>query len=120
MSTLPPGTNVSILAGSLIRPPELRELASGTTLLGVDVRLPGADGPTESVPVVWADPPAAAAAWSAGDDVVVLGRVRRRFFRAGGTTQSRTEVVATDAVLARQRARAARLLDQARALLEPA
>jgi len=120
MSMLPPGTNVSVLAGTLIRPPELLELPSGTTLLGFDLRLRGGDGPTESVPVAWSDPPAAAAAWSAGDEVVVLGRVRRRFFRAGGATQSRTEVVATEVVLARQRARAARLVDRALALLAPA
>ncbi len=29
----------------------------------------------------------------AGTEVVVVGYVRRRFFRAGGVTQSRTEVV---------------------------
>ena len=37
---------------------------------------------------------------SAGADVVVLGSVRRRFFRAGGATQSRTEVVAEKVVAA--------------------
>jgi single-strand DNA-binding protein len=30
--------------------------------------------------------------------IVVIGRVRRRFFRAGGATQSRTEVVAESIV----------------------
>ena len=38
--------------------------------------------------------PAEAVARPAGDEVVVTGRVQRRFFRAGGATQSRTEVVA--------------------------
>jgi single-strand DNA-binding protein len=36
----------------------------------------------------------------ADDQIVVLGYVRRRFFRAGGVTQSRTEVVATKIVKA--------------------
>ncbi|HEX2851537.1 MAG TPA: hypothetical protein VHN98_13335, partial [Acidimicrobiales bacterium] len=38
--------------------------------------------------------PASAATLDAGDEVVVVGHVSRRFFRAGGATQSRTEVVA--------------------------
>ena len=45
------------------------------------------------MPVAWFDPPPTASLVS-GDDVVVVGSVRRRFFRVGGSTQSRTEVVA--------------------------
>lgn len=37
--------------------------------------------------------------------MVVLGRVRRRFFRAGGATASRTEVVAEMVLAARDRRR---------------
>jgi single-strand DNA-binding protein len=55
--------------------------------------------------VAWFDPPASAATFAAGDDVVVVGRVRRRFFRAGGATASRTEVVADRVVPARAKAR---------------
>ena len=44
--------------------------------------------------MAWTAPTAAAASWEAGQAVVVVGHVRRRFFRAGGATQSRTEVVA--------------------------
>lgn len=32
------------------------------------------------------------ATWGAGDTVEVLGRLRRRFYRAGGAVSSRTEV----------------------------
>ena len=39
---------------------------------------------------------------AAGAEVVVVGSVRRRFFRAGGATQSRTEVVAEQVVAARR------------------
>jgi hypothetical protein len=59
----------------------------------------------ESVPVAWFEPPAAASSLKVGDDVVVVGRVRRRFFRAGGATASRTEVVAAAVVPARAPAR---------------
>jgi single-strand DNA-binding protein len=45
----------------------------------------------------------------------VLGRVRRRFFRAGGSTQSRTEVVVSAAVPTRRPAAAGKAL---RAALE--
>jgi single-strand DNA-binding protein len=44
---------------------------------------------------------------------VVVGRVRRRFYRAGGATQSRTEVVAETVVAARQAKRAATALASA-------
>ena len=45
----------------------------------------------------------------------MVGRVRRRFFRAGGGTQSRTEVVATTAIPTR---RAAAIDKALRAALE--
>ena len=95
----PAGTNLVVLRGVLSRDPEARQLPSGDALVAYDVTVrpdPAAgDAPrAESVPVAWFDPPAAATAMAAGDDVVVVGRVRRRFFRAGGATASRTEVVA--------------------------
>ncbi|MET0577799.1 MAG: hypothetical protein ABW122_04015, partial [Ilumatobacteraceae bacterium] len=50
----------------------------------------------------------------------VIGSVRRRFFRAGGSTQSRTEVVAERAVAARRGKEVRRMLDAVSVLLEPA
>lgn len=88
--------NVVALRGSLSRPAEERVLpATGDRILGLEltVRRDGAER-ADSVPVVWHDPPAAAVALDAGDEVVVVGHVARRFFRVGGATQSRTEVVA--------------------------
>ena len=56
-----------------------------------------------------------------GADVVVIGSVRRRFFNAGGATQSRTEVVADKVVPARRRRDVERAVGAAcRALLAPA
>jgi hypothetical protein len=40
-----------------------------------------------------------------GDEVVVLGSVRRRFFRAGGSTASRVEIEAEVVCRARNRRR---------------
>jgi single-strand DNA-binding protein len=88
--------NVVAIRGHLSRPAEERVLpTSGDRLVGLDltVRREGADK-AESVPVVWHDPPASASSLDAGDEVVVVGHVARRFFRVGGSTQSRTEVVA--------------------------
>jgi len=43
----------------------------------------------------------------------VTGEVRRRFYRAGGVTQSRTEVVADALIPARQRRRVEAALSRA-------
>lgn len=102
----PAGTNLSILVGTLSRPPELRDLPSGDQVLGLELTVRPPKGPAESVPIAWFGAPASAVAWAVGDDVLVVGRVRRRFFRAGGTTQSRTEVVADTAVPTRRAATA--------------
>ena len=46
-------------------------------------------------------------------EVVVAGRVRRRWFRSGGATQSRTEVVAVEVLPARSTKRVAKLVGDA-------
>jgi single-strand DNA-binding protein len=102
--------NVVILRGSLTRPPEERALPSGDRVVSYDVRTEPADGPGETVPVVSAPPEAA---FEAGDEVVVTGRVRRRFYRTGGATQSRTEVVADVVVPASDGRRVRRAVDAA-------
>jgi single-strand DNA-binding protein len=99
--------NVVVLRGALSRPPEVRELRSGDVLVTYEVTVPGRDGgPAESVPVVWFTPPAGAADLAADTEVVVTGRVKRRFFRSGGATLSRTEVIA-DKVIPTRRAKVA-------------
>jgi len=84
--------NVVMIQGRLSSDPRQSDLPSGSTLHAYEVST-RSDGVTRSVPVVWVDasrPPAV----TEGDDVVVVGSVRRRFFRAGGATASRTEVEA--------------------------
>lgn len=99
--------NVVILRGRLSRPPEQRVLPSGATLVSFEVTVPGTGGSrADTAPVVWPDAPAAAVELDVDEEVVVAGRIRRRFFRAGGALQSRTEVVADAVVSARRRKRA--------------
>ena len=119
--------NVVTLLGRLSRPAEQRLLPSGDRLIALEVTLDGPDGKDETVPVVWLDAPASAASLDTGRRVVVVGRVRRRFYRANGTTQSRTEVVAETVVPTSQtkrvrtalRTAADRLDDAATGGLEP-
>ncbi|MHB8671607.1 MAG: single-stranded DNA-binding protein [Acidimicrobiales bacterium] len=109
--------NVVALTGALSRPPEARVLPSGDRLLSMELsvarRRPGERA--ETVPVVWPDAPARAGELGVGEEVVVTGRVRRRFFRAGGATQSRTEVVADSVVPTRQARRVEAALEAAAA-----
>jgi single-strand DNA-binding protein len=106
--------NVVVVRGSVVRAPEVRELPSGARTVSFDVRTDGPDGRAEAVPVAWTDPPAAdEAALEEGTQVLVVGRIRRRFFRSGGATQSRTELVADDVVRSRQAKRARAALDAA-------
>jgi len=100
------GTNLTILVGVLSRDAELRTLPSGDQLVALELTVRPEHGPAESVPIAWPDPPASASTLTAGEELVVTGRVRRRYFRAGGSTQSRTEVVASRAVPARRKAAA--------------
>lgn len=111
-------TNLVVLRGHLSSPPRVRELPSGSSLMQLEVTTPSCEGePAVSVPVVWFDPPARCgldATSPASTEVVVHGSVRRRFFRAGGATVSRTEVVATTVVPARRARTVEQLLDRAR------
>ena len=52
------------------------------------------------------------------DEVFILGRVRRRFFRTAGGTQSRTEVVADQVVNGRHAKKVATAIERAHRLLD--
>lgn len=112
--------NVVALVGRLARPASERVLPSGDRLVNLEVTVDRQEGRAESVPVAWFDAPAAAAVLDAGDEVVVVGRVRRRFFQTGGVTLSRTEVVADVVVPRRQTRKVRAALAQAVDALEAA
>ncbi len=113
-------TNVVVLAGRLARPAEMRQLPSGDRLVTYEVTVPRSGERAETVPVVWFEAPSSGADHDVDEEVVVVGRVRRRFFRAGGSTQSRTEVVAEAVVPARQTSRVRAALERAQGRLTEA
>ena len=107
--SLPMSCNSALVAGTLSSPPRRRQLPSGSVLLNLEVRVDHTDRAADSVPVAVFDPTAAVAKLAEGDPVVVVGSIRRRFFRAGGATVSRTEVVADKVVNGNRRATVERL-----------
>ena len=113
-------TNVVVLIGRLARPAEARELPSGDRLVAYEVTVDRPGERAETVPVVWFAAPPSAGDHDVDERMVVVGRVRRRFFRTGGGTQSRTEVVAEAVVSARHTKRAAAALERAQARLAEA
>ena len=110
--------NVVVVRGRLSRPAEERVLESSTRLVTLDVTVPRPGERSDSVPVAWMNAPVAAAGLQTGEEVLVVGRVRRRFFRAGGGTQSRTEVAAVNVVPTRHTKRAASAMAAALKLVQ--
>jgi single-strand DNA-binding protein len=103
--------NVSVLRGAISGPPEVRTLKSGSRVATLAVRTSTGDGRNTSVPVTVWDPPAWVETLEADDDVVVVGHVRRRFFKtASGARGARTDVEAESVSPARDRRRLAALL----------
>ena len=109
--------NIVVLQGTLSRSPDERQLRE-SVLATYEVTTRDDDGHAVTAPVVWFDPPASAWKLDAGDDVTVVGEVRRRFFRSNGRTESRTEVVASAVVPTRRRAQAQRAIESAIGLIE--
>jgi single-strand DNA-binding protein len=97
--------NVAIVRGRLSSPAEVRVLPSDQVLVQLQVTT-RVDGEAQSVPVSVLDPASWVETLDTGDDVVVVGKVRRRFFRAGGATASRVELHADLVGRARDRRRA--------------
>ena len=102
------GVNCVVLRGTVTNDPEVRELSSGKVVTTLNLSTTTGAG-TWSVPVSFEG--TLANTIVEGSDVVVVGGVRRRFFRTGGSVQSRTEVSASKVVASRKRATARRLVD---------
>jgi hypothetical protein len=109
--------NVAILRGRLSSPPRHQELRSGDVLVALEVTTDNEADKKASVPVAWftdVEPPE----WDAGQELVIVGIVRRRFFSPGvGKTASRTEVVADTVLVADRTREVARRVDKAVAAL---
>lgn len=119
-----PSSNVAVLRGVVRGDPTIRELASGGAIAQFDVATTIGSATTTVrvvVPVAWPEPSASSTAWLVeAMELVVVGTVRRRFFRVGGATQSRTEVVADTVVPARRRKQAAAAVTDALARITAA
>jgi len=110
--------NLSVLCGGCSGPPEIRVLESGSRLATLALRCPtGADRAT-SVPVTVWDPPAWLETVGAGDRLVVVGRLRRRFFQRPGGVGSRVDVEAELVGRARDRRRVDAAVRRAQRALE--
>lgn len=95
-------SNLTVLTGTVTAAPTRRALPSGADVVNFDVAT-HVEGETATVPIAWYDPSdTALSSFDAGEEIVVIGSVRRRFFRVGGQTQSRTEVVASTLVPTRR------------------
>ena len=90
--------NLVVVIGVLGKPPQVRSLPSGYSLASFDLQVARADQAPDIVPIAVFDPPERVSDFQAGQAILAVGRVRRRFFRVGGSTQSRTEVVADHVV----------------------
>jgi single-strand DNA-binding protein len=102
----PPSLNFAVVRGHCSSPASTRVLESGQALAQLQVTTRGSDHAL-SVPVAVWDPPRWVESLDTGDEVVVLGRVRRRFFRTSGGTASRVELEAEFVARARDRRRLA-------------
>lgn len=112
--------NVVAIEGVLARPANTRELPSGSRLTTMEVTVRSAGNPTETVPLAWFDAPAWAGELDTETEVVLSGRVRRRYFQTAGTTQSRTEVIVERLVRTKSAKGRRTLLAEASAKLEAA
>ncbi len=85
--------DLAVVVGTLSSDPVSHALPSGSQLVRYEVTVRD-QAPADTVPVAWLDP-TRPPSLATGDRVIVVGRVRRRFFRAGGVTRSSTEVAAS-------------------------
>lgn len=102
--------NVAVIRGCVLAAPNERRLGSGEFATAFDVVTESEVGRL-TVPVNWVT--SVKTLIAEGDDVVVVGRVRRRFFQSGGSVQSRTELLADSVVAARRKVAVRKAIDAA-------
>jgi len=111
------GMNLAVVRGTVSSPPDVRVLPSDTVLAQLQITTRLAEE-TLSLPVAVWNPASWVEALEPGDEVVVVGRVRRRFFRAAGAAASRVEVEADVVARARDRRRVQAAAKRALAAVE--
>jgi single-strand DNA-binding protein len=112
------GLNLAVVRGEVSSPPDVRVLPSEAVLvqLQVTTRL---ESETLSTPIAVWNPAAWVEELEPGTEIVVVGRIRRRFFRAAGATASRVEVEADVVARATDRRRVRAAMRKVNAALEP-
>ncbi len=112
--------NLAVVSGTCSAPPEVRLLDSGTRVASLSIRCPAdaRDERATSVPVTVWNPAAWVETLDRGDEVVVVGRVRRRFYSRPGGVGSRVDVDAVVIARARDRRRVEALTRRAAAELD--
>lgn len=113
----PTDKNLVLLAGKLSSDPVQRELPSGDQLVQYEVTTTFESESTATVPVVWFTSDGTRPGGAAGSRVLILGTVRRRFYRSQGRTQSSTEVVASRIVVGTNKRSTQRLVAAAESAL---
>jgi len=112
------GVNVVILVGEVTSPPVQRTLQTGEIVSSFDIATRVEEGRI-SVPIACVGE---CDTTHVGDNVCVVGIVRRRFFRSGAGVTSRTEVLADQVISMRRKANVrkavSRLLENLSAELE--
>ena len=111
--------NVTVLCGTLSSDPVWRTLPSGSVVLSLEVTTDSEFETRSTVPVSIVYPKRIREfeRLAAGHAVVVIGETRRRFYRAGGATGSRTEVRALQVIAAGRRDRVAKAIGQVTSVL---
>jgi single-strand DNA-binding protein len=109
--------NLAVLRGTCSSPAQSRVLPSGDTIVQLQLTT-RSDSGAVSVPVAVRKPAAWVESIDAGARLVIVGTVRRRFFRAGGGTASRVEVDAELVARAGDRRRASAARRKADTMLE--
>lgn len=109
--------NVVVIQGVVLSVPQERVLGTGERATSFDVVTEGPAGRL-TVPVNWVT--TVPTLLVEGDEVVVVGQVRRRFFQSGGSVQSRTEVLASTVLPRRRRAAVRKAIEAARNALSDA
>jgi single-stranded DNA-binding protein len=117
-STVGIAVNLSVLCGPCSNAPELRVLESGTRLATLAIRCTNDGERATSVPVTVWNPPAWVEDLEAGEVVVVVGRLRRRFYQCPGGVGSRVDVESEMIGRARDRRRIEAALRRATTALE--
>ena len=111
--------NVTVLCGTLSSDPVWRTLPSGSVVVSLEVTTDSDFETRSTVPVSVVDRTRVRelVRLSAGDGLVVIGESRRRFYRAGGATGSRTEVRARLVIPAGRRDRVTKAIDEVASVL---